>query len=145
AEDQEHVDKILPMLDRLPRLHKLVVIDDSNMFNTRHPALMSLRELIELGAKSGADEFRRRGEAIKPDDPATIVYTSGTSSHPKGALYTHRSLITLGNQFHAFPEFDGSYDMRSVVHLPLNHLYERANTPQGMLVRGLVPHFPDEA
>ena len=35
--------------------------------------------------------------------------------------------------------------MRSVVHLPLNHLYERANTPQGMLVKGIVPHFGDEA
>jgi len=35
--------------------------------------------------------------------------------------------------------------VRSVVHLPLNHLYERANTPQGMLVRSIVPHFPDEA
>ena len=34
--------------------------------------------------------------------------------------------------------------MRSVVHLPLNHLYERANTPQGMLVKGIVPHFGDE-
>ena len=32
AEDQEHVDKVLPMLDRLPDLRKLVVIDDSNMF-----------------------------------------------------------------------------------------------------------------
>ena len=34
---------------------------------------------------------------------------------------------------------------RSVVHLPLNHLYERMNTPQGMLVKGIVPHFRDEA
>ena len=32
AEDQEHVDKVLPLLDRLPDLRKLVVIDDSNMF-----------------------------------------------------------------------------------------------------------------
>ena len=107
--------------------------------------MLSLEELIELGQTIGADDFARRGEAVRPDDPATIVYTSGTSAHPKGALYTHRSLITLGNQFHAFPELDGAHDVRSVVHLPLNHLYERANTPQGMLVRGIVPHFPDEA
>jgi len=145
AEDQEHVDKVLPMLDRLPELRKLVVIDDSNMFNTEHPALLSLRQLIELGGTVSVDDFARRGEAVRPDDPATIVYTSGTSAHPKGALYTHRSLITLGNQFHAFPEFDNAHDVRSVVHLPLNHLYERANTPQGMLVRRIVPHFPDEA
>jgi long-chain acyl-CoA synthetase len=145
AEDQEHVDKVLPMLDRLPALRKLVVIDGSNMFNTEHPALLSLEKLIKLGEPVSGEDFIRRGEAVQPDDPATIVYTSGTSAHPKGALYTHRSLITLGNQFHAFPEFDGAHDVRSVVHLPLNHLYERANTPQGMLVRSIVPHFPDEA
>jgi len=145
AEDQEHVDKVLPMLDRLPALRKLVVIDDSNMFGYEHAALLSLRELIELGNGVSEDDFVRRRHAVRPDDPATIVYTSGTSAHPKGALYTHRALITLGKQFHAFPEFDGFRDIRSVVHLPLNHLYERANTPQGMLVKGIIPHFSDEA
>jgi long-chain acyl-CoA synthetase len=84
AEDQEHVDKVLPMLERLPGLRKLVVIDDSNMFNTTHPALLSLRELIDLGHKVGADDFVRRGEAVRPDDPATIVYTSGTSATQRG-------------------------------------------------------------
>jgi long-chain acyl-CoA synthetase len=145
AEDQEHVDKVLPMLDRLPALRKLVVIDDNNMYGYRDPALLSLRELIELGDGVSEDDFVRRRQAVRPDDPATIVYTSGTSAHPKGALYTHRALITLGHQFHAFPELEGARDIRSVVHLPLNHLYERANTPQGMLVRGIVPHFSDEA
>ena len=83
---------------------------------------------------------------MRPDDPATIVYTSGTSAHPKGALYTHRSLITLGQPvLTPSPSSTARDDVRSVVHLPLNHLYERANTPQGMLVRGIVPHFPDEA
>ena len=145
AEDQEHVDKVLPMLDRLPNLRKLVVIDDSNMFGYRHEALLSLRELIELGNGVSEHDFVSRRHAVRPDDPATIVYTSGTSAHPKGALYTHRALITLGHQFHSFSELDTARDIRSVVHLPLNHLYERANTPQGMLVKGIVPHFSDEA
>jgi long-chain acyl-CoA synthetase len=145
VEDQEHVDKVLPMLDRLQDLRKLVVIDDSNMFGYRHPALMSLHELTALGEGLTRDAFAERARAVQPDDPATIVYTSGTSANPKGALYTHRSLITLGHQFHAFAELEGRDDVRSVVHLPLNHLYERANTPQGMLVKGIVPHFSDEA
>src|SRR5437879_7636907 len=145
AEDQEHVDKVLPALDRLPGLRKLVVADDSNMFGYRHPALMSLRELVAMGQSLPREEFLARGRSVRPDDPATIVYTSGTSANPKGALYTHRALITLGTQFHAFGELAGHNDVRSVVHLPLNHLYERANTPQGMLVKGIVPHFPDEA
>jgi len=147
AEDQEHVDKVLPLLERLPNLNKIVVIDDSNMFGYAHPALMSLSDLIALGEQrsNGKDEFISLCRAVRPDDYATIVYTSGTSSNPKGAVYTHRGLVTQGHQFFAFPEIDGREVFRSVVHLPLNHLYERMNTPMGMLTKGIVPHFGDEA
>jgi long-chain acyl-CoA synthetase len=146
AEDQEHVDKVLPLLERLPNLKKIVVIDDSNMFGYEHPALMSLGDLVKLGAAhpGGKDGFARLCRAVQPDDYATIVYTSGTSANPKGAVYTHRGLVTQGHQFFAFPEIDGREVFRSVVHLPLNHLYERMNTPMGMLAKGIVPHFGDE-
>jgi long-chain acyl-CoA synthetase len=145
--NQEHVDKVLPLLDRLPDLKKIVVIDNSNMFGYDHPALMSLEELVEAGKSypGGKDAFLARCRAVKPDDPATIVYTSGTSANPKGALYSHRGLVTQGHQFFAFPELETSEEIRSVVHLPLNHLYERMNTPMGMLAKGIVPHFGDEA
>ena len=53
AEDQEHVDKVLPLLERLPDLRRIVVIDDSNMFGYGNPALMSLADLIELGDSQG--------------------------------------------------------------------------------------------
>ena len=49
AEDQEHVDKVLPLLGQLPDLRKIVVIDDSNMFGYADPALMSLNDLVGLG------------------------------------------------------------------------------------------------
>jgi len=145
AEDQEHVDKVLPLIERLPDLNKIVVIDASNMFGYDHPALMSLDELVALGRKSDARLFRDLCREVKPDDPATIVYTSGTSANPKGALYRHRALVAQGHQFFAFPELADATDIRSVVHLPLNHLYERMNTPLGMLVKNIVPHFGEEA
>jgi long-chain acyl-CoA synthetase len=146
AENQEHVDKVLPLLERLPNLKKIVVIDGSNMFGYEHSALMSLAALVESGKSypGGRDAFLVRCRAVGPDDPATIVYTSGTSAHPKGALYSHRGLVTQGHQFFAFPELETQETIRSVVHLPLNHLYERMNTPMGMLTKGIVPHFGDE-
>ncbi len=144
AEDQEHVDKVLQAADRLPKLRKIVVIDDSNMFGYSHPLLMSFDELLELGRGAGRSEFAKLCAAVGPDDPATIVYTSGTSANPKGAVYTHRALVAQGYQFFAFPELAGAEGIRSVVHLPLNHLYERMNTPLGMLTKGIVPHFGDE-
>jgi long-subunit acyl-CoA synthetase (AMP-forming) len=114
------------------------------MYAYEHPALMSLDELIE-GGKSfpgEKDAFLARCRAVRPDDPATIVYTSGTSAHPKGALYSHRGLVMQGYQFFAFPELDTTEEIRSVVHLPLNHLYERMNTPMGMLAKVLLPRSP---
>lgn len=144
AEDQEHVDKVLHAAERLPNLRKIVVIDDSNMFGYRHPLLMPFNELMEQGRGFERATFTELCKAVKPDDQATIVYTSGTSSNPKGAIYTHRALVAQGYQFFAFPELDGAEGVRSVVHLPLNHLYERMNTPLGMLTKGIVPHFGDE-
>ena len=144
AEDQEHVDKVLPILDRIPSLKKIVVIDESNMFAYRHTALMSLRQLIKSGDGKESNAFIKLCQSVRPDDPATIVYTSGTSANPKGAVYSHRALVTQGHQFFAFPELTGLSGVRSVVHLPLNHLYERMNTPLGMLVKGIVPHFSDK-
>ena len=107
AEDQEHVDKVLPLLDRLPDLRKLVVIDDSNMFGYAHPALMSLARADRARqlSRGRQDEFfrrcRRRAARTIPRPSST---PPGTSAHPKGALYTHRALITHGHQFLAFPE-----------------------------------------
>lgn len=144
AEDQEHVDKILPRIERLPGLRRIVVIDDSNLFNYSHPALLSLSDLLKQTPGDCEAIFQSLCDEVRPDDPATLVYTSGTSANPKGALYTHRGLVAQGHQFFAFPELENATGIRSVVHLPLNHLYERMNTPLGMLAKGIVPHFGDE-
>jgi long-chain acyl-CoA synthetase len=146
AEDQEYVDKVLPSLPDLPSLTKIVVIDMSNMFGYDDQSLMSLDRLMELGERADRrlEAFIERCRHVRPDDDATIVYTSGTSAHPKGAVYTHRALVTQGHQFFAFPELARNETFRSVVHLPLNHLYERMNTPMGMLTQGIVPHVGDE-
>ena len=87
---------------------------------------------------------RQNGEDAVSADAAPKI-SAAERLRMFGALLKNRALITLGKQFHAFPELDGFRDIRSVVHLPLNHLYERANTPQGMLVKGIIPHFNDEA
>ena len=54
---------------------------------------LSYETLLEGQASSAADP------AIEPDDLAWIFYTSGTTGHPKGAMLTHRVLITMAEQF----------------------------------------------
>lgn len=146
VEDQEFADKVLPFVERLPSLAKMVVIDASYMFSYTSPRLLTLRDVVTLGSqvRDGERLFMAWCEAVQPEDPATIVYTSGTSAHPKGALYRHRALVIQGHQFFAFHELQGMRGFRSVVHLPLNHLYERMNTLLGPLTKGVVPHFGEE-
>src|SRR5476651_1917378 len=55
AEDQEYVDKILQIADRLPHLRWIVVIDDSAMFAYDHPRLKALSEVTDGAAARDED------------------------------------------------------------------------------------------
>src|SRR5262245_49679139 len=104
AGNQEYVDKILGIADRLPALRWIVVIDDSAMFGYDHPKLKSYRELVEAGAPPDLAAFEAQVSALRPDAPAFIVYTSGTTGHPKGALVTHGAhLAGAANMISHYP------------------------------------------
>ena len=146
AQDQEYVDRILPFADRLPALRFIVVVDTSAMFSYAHPKLRGWDEV--LGEPSAADEdlvaLEALAAAIEPGDPAFIVYTSGTTGHPKGALVAHgRHLAGAFNLVQHYPLL--AEPQRTVVFLPLCHVLGRDVALTLPLLSGLVPHFGEDA
>lgn len=141
AENQEYVDKILPHSDELPALRWIVVIDDSAMFAYDHPKLRTFAQIFESAGEVDADELERLGRAVDPAAGAFIVYTSGTSGHPKGALVAHgRHLAAAANMVLHYPTL-AERPHRTVAYLPLCHIFGRDIAITLPLLSKLVPHF----
>ncbi|MBV9554055.1 MAG: AMP-binding protein, partial [Alphaproteobacteria bacterium] len=97
AEDQEQVDKVLSVRDRLPHL-KLIVFDDPRgLGDYDEPILKSFGAVQDEGRAFGAahpGHVEAAVDAGKPDDVCLFSYTSGTTSRPKGVMLSHANLLS---------------------------------------------------
>jgi long-chain acyl-CoA synthetase len=146
AADQEYVDRVLPLLDRLPALRWIVVIDDAAMFAYDHPQLKGYDEALESAAPAAdpAAALERLAARVPANAPAFIVYTSGTTGHPKGALVSHgRHLAGAFNIVTHYPTL-AERSHRTVIYLPLCHVLGRDVAITLPLVSQLVPHFGED-
>ena len=140
AEDQEYVDKMLPIIDRLPVMRAVIVIDDFAMFDYDHAKLMSYEKLV-VGVDGDLDWLEAQVAPVSARDPAIIVYTSGTTGHPKGALINHGNLLAATfNIVEHYPTF-AEKTHRTVAYLPLCHILGRDIAVTLPLISRIVPHF----
>lgn len=124
VEDDEQLDKVLEVRERLPRLRRIFVFDMEGLHRFQDPQVMSLEALRELGRRyERQDEWQRRIDHAKPDDVAVLIYTSGTTGKPKGAMLTHRNLVYTVRGYNRIIAQDES-DER-IAFLPLCHVAER--------------------
>jgi long-chain acyl-CoA synthetase len=126
AEDEEQLDKVLEVRGQLPLLRKVIVFDMEGLRDLHDPQVMSLAALREAGrAHMGqhAGALDERVKACRPDDLAILVYTSGTTGKPKGAMHSHRGIVHTVRGYNVIAPQD-ERDER-MCFLPLCHIAER--------------------
>jgi long-chain acyl-CoA synthetase len=126
AEDEEQLDKILEVRCRCPDLIKIFVFDMEGLHNYTDDQVMPFTVLLELGAayeREHPGTWDRMVEIAESNDLAILVYTSGTTGPPKGAMLSHCNILfQLG-----YPDLIarlGEGD-EQLSFLPLCHIAER--------------------
>lgn len=85
---REQADPRALKLAEAPALRSIVCLDDDCA-----PYLLSAKAAIAAGAAVSDADVDARIDAVRPDDTAMILYTSGTTAHPKGAMIAHRAQV----------------------------------------------------
>jgi long-chain acyl-CoA synthetase len=142
VEDDEQLDKALEVRAQLPLLQKIVVFDMEGLRDLADPMVMSLQALQALGREYGAqhpEQLRARSDACKPEDLAILVYTSGTTGKPKGAMQSQGALVHTVRGYNllvAQTEAD-----ERMCFLPLCHIAERVGGEYHSLYTGAKLNF----
>ena len=126
-EKQYHIAR--EVAARVPSLRQIVTYDNIER-DTDDSATLTFTQLMELG-KAASEKCRaevaRRSAAAKPDDIATLLYTSGTTGDPKGAILPHSCFNAAIEIHHERLSMLSDADT-ALCFLPLSHIFEKAWT-----------------
>ena len=142
VEDEEQLDKALEVRAKLPLLRKIVVFDVEGLRDFKDPGVIGLDALRELGrahAKVHPKALDERVAACRPEELAILVYTSGTTGRPKGAMHSHWGLVYTVRGYNQIVAQDEN-DER-MCFLPLCHIAERLGGEYFAVYAGSVLNF----
>ncbi|WP_184814685.1 AMP-dependent synthetase/ligase [Actinophytocola algeriensis] len=143
AEDEEQLDKALEVRSRLPLLRHVVVMDPRGV----REEVLTFAD-IEKDTPDFVAAYEDSVRALDADDTAILVYTSGTTGPPKGAMISHANLVAAGETAVALGTRQGD---EVLSYLPLCHVAERLiSVIDGVWVPAVVnfgeggPSFPND-
>ena len=122
AENAKQVAKVMGAREAAPDLAVIITLDEASAKGD----IRSLESVIKEGEAATPDEsFEARRDSVRPEDLMSLVYTSGTTGSPKGAMLTHGNMTAaLDAANHQFPQFQPPNDV-FLSFLPLSHVFER--------------------
>ncbi len=149
--DQEQTDKVLDARSQgigLPELLHVFCVDMKGLRRYEKGWPDSFEQLLDLGDQLAAEDpkaYTRLDTAIDalvPDDINILVYTSGTTGPPKGAMLTHRNFVYGAYAYAAARKMTGK-PFESVCYLPLCHVAERTYSTVLHLITGGKVNFAE--
>lgn len=145
CDDQEQVDKILEIKDRIPRVKRVIYEDPRGMRNYQSDEwFLAIEELYRLGEGFLEKEpglFESMVKEGKPDDTCHFCLTSGTTGIPKAAIMTHRNYINMGIQIAKVDRLDDTDEYLSF--LPFAWIGEQMNSFGVAMATGITINFPE--
>lgn len=144
AEDEEQLDKTLACRARCPSLRKIIVFDMEGLSGFSDEMVMSLDEFRALGRNHMAGRealWQEMVDSRSASDLAVLVYTSGTTGPPKGAMHANRSVTH--QMRHANDFIPARENEDRLIFLPLCHVAERIGGYYISVALGSVMNFAE--
>ncbi|MFD0915802.1 AMP-dependent synthetase/ligase [Pseudahrensia aquimaris] len=143
-ENDEQLDKFLEVKDAMPGLTKAIVFDRDGLHDFSDDKVIFIEDLYAMGRefeKANPGRFEEEIAKSKPDDIAILVYTSGTTGMPKGAMISHGNIFhSLSSGMVGAPTYATD---EQICFLPLCHILERLFSGFGPLVSRATLNFAE--
>ncbi len=125
-------EELDPQLAEVPQLERIILLEGQ----ADHPRIIDLATFLSQAQQIADADLEQRLAAGQTDAVATLVYTSGTTGQPKGAMLTHGNI--LANIEAALQRFTINDQDECLSFLPLSHVFERVDGYYLMLQAGAI-------
>ena len=145
CDNQEQVDKVLDVRDKIPNVKKVIFEDPRGMRDYMSDDwFIDIRDLYKLGDKEHSknpDVFETLVDKGRPDDVCHLCLTSGTTGLPKGTQLTHKNYINMGLQLIQVDHLEPTDEYVSF--LPFAWIGEQMNSFGVAMASGITLNFPE--
>jgi len=116
--DQELYNKVQSVRSKTPSVQAVYSFSELN-------GVLNWKELLHNGTAADLEKLTSIRDAIRPDELATILYTSGTTGFPKGVMLSHKNIMENVQNVEEIVSAVANASDRCLSFLPLNHIFER--------------------
>ena len=143
AGDQEQVDKVEEVRDRIEGLRLVVYLDGRGLRKYDHSAMSSLADLRALGRDEAPAEMERRRAQQTGATTCVMLYTSGTTGRPKGVVLSHDNIVTTALASAGFDRLRQADEV--LAYLPMAWVGDFIFSIGQALVTGFTVNCPESA